>query len=70
MKKNNSVKQRQRNQQVRGPELTELMVDSEIKGGEYRKKNNGQDVLSQKVHHPASKQENPVKDIYDEQDND
>ena len=69
MKRKKYVSESPRQKQVRGPDLTELMIDSEIKGDEFRKKNSGSDVLSHRIQHQESKQENPKKDIYNEQDN-
>lgn len=60
MKRNSGSKTRNR-EQVRGPALTDLMIDSGIKGDEFRKKNSGEDVLKNKIHHPESKQENPKR---------
>lgn len=59
--KQNSVSKNRHREQVRGPALTDLMIDSGIKGDEFRKKNIGQDVLKNKIHHPESRQENPKK---------
>ena len=59
--KRNSVLKNRKHEQVRGPALGELMTDSGIKGDAFRKKNSGEDVLKDKIHHPESKQENPKR---------
>lgn len=62
MKKNiSSEKKSTHESQARGARLTDLMTDSEIKGQEFRKRYFGQDVLTSKIQHPESKEENPKR---------
>lgn len=47
--------------QVRGPELHNLMVDSDEYGQDYRKKHQGQDEIDTRVHHQGNKPEKVKK---------
>lgn len=60
MKKNISSEKKSTDEsQTRSTRLTDLMLDSERKGREFRKQSFGQDVLTNKIQHPESKEENP-----------
>ncbi len=47
--------------QVRGPELREKIIDSEIYGKNYRKTHQGQDIRDTKVQHSVDKNDNKSK---------